>query len=143
MTAIPTENLTLLSHVKANGELEISLARLPMPEPREYEVLVQVLATPINPSDLGLLIGGADPSSVRASTRDGLPVITADIPPAGMRAMAARVGEAMPVGNEGCGRVVKAGSAPEAQALLGKTVAIILAALPSAEHPPDPDAIAG
>lgn len=42
-----------------------------------------------------------------------------------MRAMAARVGEAMPVGNEGCGIVVKAGASPAAQALLGKTVALL------------------
>ena len=125
MTALPATNLTLLSHVKEGGVLEISLARLPMPEPREHEVLVQVLATPINPSDLGLLVGAADISTVRASERDGLPVITADIPAPGMRAMAGRVGEAMPVGNEGCGVVVKAGSSPEAQALLGKTVAML------------------
>ncbi len=125
MTDLPTENLTLLSLIKESGELEISLARLPMPEPKPHEVLVKVLATPINPSDLGLLVGAADVRTVRASTRDGLPLITADVPAPGMRAMAGRVGEAMPVGNEGCGRVVKAGASPEAQALLGKTVALL------------------
>jgi NADPH:quinone reductase-like Zn-dependent oxidoreductase len=84
-----------------------------------------VLATPINPSDLGLLVGGADVSTIKATARDGLPVLAASVPPAGMRAMAGRVGEAMPVGNEGCGVVVKAGAAPEAQALMGKTVALL------------------
>ena len=39
-----------------------------------------------------------------------------------MRAMAARLDESMPVGNEGGGIVVAAGASPEAQALLGKTV---------------------
>src|SRR3546814_18045346 len=96
-----------------------------MPEPAPHEVLVRILATPINPSDLGLLFGGADMTTARAATRDGLPVVTADIPPPGMRAMAGRVGEALAIGNEGCGLVGKAGSSPDAQALLGKTVALI------------------
>lgn len=125
MTDLPADNLTMLTLVKEGGELEVSLARTPMPQPRDHEVLVKVLATPINPSDLGLLVGAADVSTARGSTRDGLPVITAAIPPAGMRAMAGRVGEAMPIGNEGCGTVVKAGASPEAQALLGKTVALL------------------
>lgn len=125
MTELPNENLTMLTLVKESGELEISLARKPMPQPRDHEVLVKVLATPINPSDLGLLVGGADASTIKASTRDGLPVLTASVPPAGMRAMAGRVGEAMPIGNEGCGVVVKAGASPEAQALMGKTVALL------------------
>ncbi len=129
MTDIPTSNLTMLTLVKPEGQLEISLARLPMPEPKDHEVLVQVQAAPINPSDLGLLVGAADMSSARASERDGLPVITANVPPAGMRAMGSRVGEAMPIGNEGSGIVVKAGASPEAQALLGKTVALLGGAL--------------
>lgn len=125
MTDVPATNLTMLSLVKESGELEISLARLPMPQPKDHEVLVKVLATPINPSDLGLLVGAADMRTVRASQRDGLPLISADVPAAGMRFMGARVGEAMPIGNEGCGVVVKAGASPEAQALMGKTVALI------------------
>ncbi|MBI1185941.1 MAG: zinc-binding dehydrogenase [Alphaproteobacteria bacterium] len=125
MTDIPADNLVLLSLVKEEGELEISLVRQPMPTPRDHEVLVRVLATPINPSDLGLLVGGADVSGLRASERDGLPRLTAPIPAAAMRAMAGRVGEALPVGNEGCGVVIKAGAAPEAQALIGKTVALL------------------
>jgi hypothetical protein len=125
MTQLPDTNLTMLTLVKESGELEISLARNPMPQPKDHEVLVKVLATPINPSDLGLLVGGADVGTARASQRDGLPVITASVPPAGMRAMAGRIGEAMPIGNEGCGVVVKAGASPEAQALMGKTVALL------------------
>jgi NADPH:quinone reductase len=125
MPDLPATNLTMHSLVKEDGTLELSLARLPMPETKDHEVLVKVQATPINPSDLGLIVGGADMSTARASVRDGLPVITADVPPPGMRAMASRVGEAMAIGNEGCGIVVAAGSSPEAQALLGKTVALI------------------
>jgi NADPH:quinone reductase-like Zn-dependent oxidoreductase len=123
--AIPADHLVLLSHVTPDATLEISLARQPVPQPRDHEVLVKVLATPINPSDLGLLVGGADVSTIKATARDALPVLAASVPPAGMRAMAGRVGEAMPVGNEGCGVVVKAGAAPEAQALMGKTVALL------------------
>jgi len=125
MTNLPADNLTMLTLVKEGGELEISLARRPVPEPRDHEVLVKVLAAPINPSDLGLLVGAADVRTARASQRDGLPVITADVPAAGMRAMAGRIGEAMPIGNEGCGVVVKAGASAEAQALIGKTVALL------------------
>ncbi|HVV32115.1 MAG TPA: zinc-binding dehydrogenase [Vitreimonas sp.] len=125
MSDIPSQNTIMLSLIKESGELEISLARQPMPQPRDHEVLVRVLATPINPSDLGLLVGGADVSTAKASQRDGQPLLTAAVPPAGMRAMAGRVGDAMPIGNEGCGKVVKAGASPEAQALLGKTVALL------------------
>jgi len=125
MTDLPDTNLTMLTLVKPEGQLEVSFERRPMPEPAPHEVLVKILATPINPSDLGLLFGAADMASARASQRDGLPVVTADIPAPGMRAMAPRVGQALPIGNEGCGLVVKAGASPEAQALLGKTVAVL------------------
>ncbi len=124
-TTIPATALQLLSLVTDSGQLELTLVHAPIAEPRDKEVVVKVLATPINPSDLGLLLGAADVTTIRASTRDGIPTVTADIPPAGMRAMAGRVGEALPVGNEGAGIVVKAGASPEAQALLGKTVAML------------------
>lgn len=125
MTDLPATNLTMQTLVSEGGQLEVSLARLPMPVPKDHEVLVRVQATPINPSDLGLLFGAADMATVRASTRDGLPMITADIPAAGMRAMGGRIGEALPIGNEGSGIVIAAGASPAAQALLGKTVAML------------------
>jgi len=105
MTDLPETNLTMLTLVKPEGQLEVSLERRPMPTPKPHEVLVKVLAAPINPSDLGLLFGGADMSTARASTRDGQPLITADVPPAGMRAMGGRIGDALAVGNDGCGTV--------------------------------------
>ena len=73
MTDLPDTNLTMLTLVKPEGELVVSLERRPMPTPKSHEVLVQILATPINPSDLGLLFGAADMSTARASIRDGLP----------------------------------------------------------------------
>lgn len=125
MTDLPTTNTVMLTLVKPEGQLEVYFERRPMPEPKPHEVLVKVLATPINPSDLGLLFGGADMSTARAGERDGLPMISADVPPAGMRAMGGRIGDALAIGNEGCGVVVKAGDSPEAQALVGKTVALL------------------
>lgn len=122
---IPATGLQMLTLVKDDATLEVSLINQPVPEPRDHEVLVKVLAAPINPSDLGLLFGAADMSSATASTRDGLPVVTAPVPAPGMRAMAGRVGEAMPIGNEGSGIVIKAGASAEAQALMGKTVALL------------------
>ena len=117
--------LELRSLVKESGELELSLVDVPMPEPKPDQVVVRVEATPINPSDLGLLLGAADVGTARASGTATHPVTTFRIPDQMMRAMASRVGQSMPVGNEGAGVVVKAGSSPEAQALLGKTVTMI------------------
>ena len=39
---------------------------MPVPEPAADEVVVRVEASPINPSDLGLLIGAADMSTAKA-----------------------------------------------------------------------------
>lgn len=125
MTDPPATNLTMMSEIKDSGVLEISLVPVPMPTPKPHEVLVKVLATPINPSDLGLLVGAGDVAQAVSVERDGRPVITAPVPPAGLRAMAGRLNEAMPIGNEGCGLVVAAGDSAEAQALLGKTVAML------------------
>ena len=117
--------LQLRSLIKNSGELEISLASVPTPEPGPDEVVVRVEASPINPSDLGLLIGAADMTSAKASGTKDAPVITAKVPEAAMKAMAGRLDESMPVGNEGAGVVVKTGSSDAAKALMGKTVAMI------------------
>jgi NADPH:quinone reductase-like Zn-dependent oxidoreductase len=117
--------LQLRSLIKNSGELEISLASVPVPEPGPDEVVVRVEASPINPSDLGLLVGAADMSTAKASGSKDSPVITAKVPEAAMKAMAGRLDESMPVGNEGAGVVVKTGSSDAAKALMGKTVAMI------------------
>ena len=113
------------SLVTAGGELQLSIATVDTPQPAEHEVLVRIDAAPINPSDLGLLLAAADVSRATSTGPADSPVVTAPIAPQVMPGLAARVGESMPVGNEGCGVVVAAGSAPDAQALLGRTVAII------------------
>src|SRR3954463_6690069 len=117
--------LELRSLIKKSGQLEISLASVPIPEPAADEILVRVEASPINPSDLGLLVGAADMTTAKASGTADAPLITAKVPEGAMKAMAGRLDESMPVGNEGAGVVIKAGSSQAAQALLGKTVAMI------------------
>ncbi|WP_314958509.1 zinc-binding dehydrogenase [Bradyrhizobium cosmicum] len=117
--------LQLRSLIRKSGELEISLLDVPTPEPAADEVVVRVEAAPINPSDLGLLIGAADMSTAKASGTKDAPVITAKVPEGAMRAMAGRLDESMPVGNEGAGVVIRTGSSDAAKALMGKTVAMI------------------
>jgi NADPH2:quinone reductase len=117
--------LQLRSLIRANGELELSLYDEPIPEPQPHEVVIRVEASPMNPSDLGLLFGAADMGTAKISGTPERPVVTATVPERAMPAMAGRLDQSMPVGNEGAGVVVKAGASPEAQALLGKTVAAI------------------
>jgi NADPH:quinone reductase-like Zn-dependent oxidoreductase len=125
MSSDHTSGLQLRSIIKKSGELEISLLSVPTPEPGPDEVVVRIEASPINPSDLGLLVGAADMSTAKASGSKDAPVITAKVPEAAMKAMAGRLDESMPVGNEGAGVVVKTGSSDAAKALMGKTVAMI------------------
>ncbi len=117
--------LQLRSLLKKSGELELSLVSIVTPEPAEDEVVVRVEATPINPSDLGLVIGPADMSTAKVSGSKESPVVTAKMPEAVMRMMAARLDQSLPVGNEGAGTVIRTGSSDAAKALMGKTVSMI------------------
>src|SRR5215212_1338637 len=101
--------LQLRSQISKGGELELSLSEVTTPEPGPDQVVVKVEATPINPSDLGLLIGPADMSTAKAEGSKQSPVVTAKVPDAAMKSMAARLDESMPVGNEGAGVVVRTG----------------------------------
>ena len=123
-TQVPATALQLLSLVKADQTVQLSLGTIEVPEPGPGEVVVRVEASPINPSDLGLLLAGADVTAAVSGGPADRPVVTAPLPDAAMRAMKARVGIPMPVGNEGAGTVVAAGSSAAAGALLGKTVAV-------------------
>lgn len=117
--------LQLRSTVKEDNTLEITLVDRAIPEPGPDEVLVQVEATPLNPSDLGLLFGPADLTTLRVSGAAEYPVVTADIPAELMKMVAGRIGQSMPVGNEAAGTVIGAGASDAAQALIGKRVGII------------------
>ena len=117
--------LQLRSLVKHSGDLEVSLTTVPIPVPAANEVLVRVEAAPINPSDLGLLFAGADMTKASQRGTKDQPLVAARIPDAVLKSMAARFDLSMPVGNEGAGVVVEAGSSAAAQALLGRTVAAL------------------
>ena len=126
MTAtVPKTALQLRSLVKPSGELELSLVSVDIPAPADNEVIIRIEASPINPSDIGLLFGAADMSTATVTQGEHGPVVTARIPEKGMKAMAARLDMSMPVGNEGAGVVVAAGASDAAQKLMGKTVAAL------------------
>ncbi len=119
-----TTGLQLRTLVKDNNTLELSLHEVQWPEPAADEVIVQIEAAPINPSDLALLLGPADVTTARIKGSDERPVVRMDIPAKAMRMMQARVGQSLPVGNEASGKVVAAGSSEVAKRLLGKTVSM-------------------
>ena len=125
MTDLPTTMRQIRSLVTSDGHLELSIATTDMPVPAAHEVLVRVDAAPINPSDLGLLLAMADVSQATSTGSGDQTVVSAPISPNVMKALTARVGESMPVGNEGAGLVVAAGESAEAQALLGKMVGFV------------------
>lgn len=116
-------NLQLRSLITAGGELQLSLHQATIPEPAADEVVIRVLASPLNPSDLGLLLGPADIATAKAGGTADSPTLTAKISPALMTGVAPRLDQSMVVGNEGAGVVVKAGA--DAQKLVGKTVAAL------------------
>ncbi len=110
----------LQSRVSEGGTLEISLVEVPTQAPQADQVVVRVEAAPVNPSDLSLLLAGADPSTLVATASGTL---TAKLPAHELRGLAGRVGTGLPVGNEGAGVVVAAGA--NTRALLGKSVALL------------------
>jgi NADPH2:quinone reductase len=121
---LPDTALELRSLVTSDGRLELSLHEVPVPVPGANEVLVRVEASPINPSDLGLLIASADMTTATVAGKPERPVVTASIGQAALGALSARLDKSLAVGNEGAGTVVAAGSSSAAQALIGKRVAI-------------------
>lgn len=123
MTQLNATGLQIRSLVKKSGVLELSLMSVPTPEPAADEIVIRVEGTPINPSDIALLLGPIDPNTAKQAGSAESPVFTANIIERAMPALGARLDQSMPVGNEGAGTVVNAGSSPAAQALMGKLVA--------------------
>ncbi|AMN50257.1 zinc-binding dehydrogenase [Psychrobacter sp. P2G3] len=118
-------NTQLVSTISADNKLTLSLQDIDMPQPSADEVVVRIEAAPLNPSDQAVLFSAADMSTATQSGTEDRPVITADVAAQFMPALKTRAGKDTPVGNEGAGTVVAAGSSPAAQALMGKTVAVI------------------
>lgn len=114
----------MLSTVTTDG-LEMKLVEQTMPEPKDNEIVVKVEATPINPSDHGVMFGWADISKATSTGEGADRVLRAPLAPGGLARMKARLGQALPVGNEGSGTVVAAGSDAYAQSLMGKRVAVM------------------
>ena len=91
----------LFTLITSEGELQVSLKEVDVPEPKPHEVIVRMEASPINPSDMWPMFG---PASLDKATFD-----------TDKSALVA-------------GTVVKAGDSSEAQALMGKTVSILTGA---------------
>ncbi|OBK95886.1 NADH oxidase [Mycobacterium asiaticum] len=128
-TQLPGTALELRSLVTSQGALELSLHEVPVPTPSGNQVLVRVEAAPINPSDLGLLVASADMAAATVSGTPDRPVVTAPLHTGSLGALSARVDKSLPVGNEGAGTVVAAGSSEAAQALVGRKVGIAAGAM--------------
>ena len=122
--AVPTSTRELRSTVTEDGTLTVDVRSADIAEPGPDQVVVRIHASPINPSDLGMLIASADVSKATAGGEPGAPSFSAPITE-GLGALAARFGRAMKVGNEGGGVVVAAGSSDAAQALLHETVGFV------------------
>lgn len=121
----PSTNLQMFSTVSESGELRLELKEKPIPALEDNQVLVRIEATPINPSDQGVMFGWSDISAATSSGEGQNTVLTVPVPEQGMRVMKARVGQALAVGNEGAGTVVATGNAELAKGLAGKVVAVM------------------
>ena len=124
-TDAPSTGLELRSTLTDDGVVTVGLQEAPIPPPGPDEVTVRVEASPVNPSDLGMLFATGDVSAAAAAEVDGRAAVTLPVKTGSMAGQAGRLGKPMPVGNEGAGTVVAAGSDAAAQALLGRVVGFL------------------
>ena len=111
------------SEITSEGKLNLSIVTSDVPTPNDEEVLIKVEASPINPSDLGLLISfAADLDSISSQGSGDDTVTTMGIHPGLMQSMKPRIDKSMKVGNEGGGVIVDAGK--NVKNLIGKTVGV-------------------
>lgn len=111
------------SKATSDGNIELSIAKVEKPAPGDDEVLIEVQASPINPSDLGLLLSfAADVQNINVTGSGDDTVATMPVHPALMGSLKPRLDESMPVGNEGAGVIIDAGI--NAKDLIGKTVGL-------------------
>jgi NADPH:quinone reductase-like Zn-dependent oxidoreductase len=109
----------LHSTLTADNTIRLTLDDVDLGSPGPDEVIVRVDATPVNPTDLALMLSGADLAKATASPN----TIIAPVSPIVQQIFAGRVDQPLPIGTEGSGTVVAAGDSPAAQALVGKLVA--------------------
>jgi NADPH:quinone reductase-like Zn-dependent oxidoreductase len=117
----------LRSQVRSTGRLELFFLREDLPDPGAGEIVLQVEAAPINPSDIMLLFGPADWSALRSQGEGFDRVVSAPIPADQLAGVKGRHDLPLAVGNEGAGLVIAAG--PGAEHLLGKRVAAFVGGL--------------
>ena len=110
----------LRSLITPEGELRLTLEDVDVRAPGPDEVVIRVDAAPLNPSDVGELLGPADVATLNTSGPAGRPVTTAKIPPQFAARTATRMGKSMSIGNEGAGVVIAAGE--HARHLVGRVV---------------------
>lgn len=113
----------LRSTARDDGTLRLTLDNVTIDAPSADEVIVRVEAAPINPSDLGLLLGPADIASMRVGGSSASPELTFDVAPRRLATIQSRLGQSLAVGNEGSGTVIAAGDA--ATAMIGKRVGML------------------
>ncbi len=111
------------SEITSEGKLNLSIVTSDVPTPGDDDVLIKVEASPINPSDLGLLISfAADLDNISSQGSGEDTVTTMGIHPGLMQSMKPRIDKSMKVGNEGGGVIVDAGK--NVKNLIGKTVGV-------------------
>jgi NADPH:quinone reductase-like Zn-dependent oxidoreductase len=113
----------LRSSVTEDRTLRLTLEDVTLDPPSADEVIVKVQAAPINPSDLGLLLGPANVSTLRASGTAERPVVAFEVPRERLAAVRARLGQSLAVGNEGAGTVIASGE--NAKSLQNRRVGMI------------------
>ena len=116
----------LFTLITSEGELQVSLKEVDVPEPKPHEVIVRMEASPINPSDMWPMFGPA--SLDKASFNADKGALIAPVHKPLLARIKSRLDQTLPIGNEGAGTVVAAGDSSEAQALMGKTVSILTGA---------------
>ena len=115
----PSSQLT--SRIDDDGTLRVWLETVDVQAPGPGEVLIEVAAAPIHPSDLRLLVGPVDPGTLRDAGTHDAPMVEGRVPAQALAGLRHRLNKPMPVGSEGAGVVVAAGSGCEE--LMGRTVA--------------------
>ena len=120
----PTRTQQLHSIVHEDSTVTLALVEADLPAPGPDDVVVQMEAAPINPSDLGMMFAGADMSTVVQDASVAAHAVRATLSPGAMQSAAGRIGLTIAAGNEGGGVVVATGTSDAAKALLGKVVGI-------------------
>lgn len=123
--SLPNSYLQMKSTVSKDGVLTLKLHEVDMPTPQPEQVLIKVEAAPINPSDHGVMFGWSNMAAASHSGDGKDIVLSAPVPEAGLTVMKGRLGQDLPVGNEGAGEVVATGDNDHAKSLMGKRVAAL------------------